>query len=102
MALKEGRSKSRWNFFKDPEMDFQFARTMAVMSEKGAEVGECFNVKRTMKKMGMKQLSEAWLQIASFVEAKGLDQEKAGQCSRQFPACFKLLPLSDDGLIPFG
>lgn len=81
MALKEGRSKIRWDFFKDDEMDFQFARTLAVMSEKGAEIGECFKVKRTVKKGGMKPLSEAWAKLASFIETEGKYQEKTGNLS---------------------
>lgn len=78
MALKEGRSKTRWNFFKDAEMDFQFVRTMAAMAEKGTEIGECFSVKRNIKRKDMKHLSEAWAQTASFVENQGIHQDKDG------------------------
>lgn len=77
MALKEGRSKARWNIFRDAEMEFQFMRSMAVMSEEGAEIGECLNVKINAKDGGMKRLSEAWSKTAFSVESDGIQQQES-------------------------
>ena len=55
MALKEGRSKTRWNFFKDAEMDFQFVRTMAAMAERSRN-WRMFQCKKKYQKKGYEAL----------------------------------------------
>jgi len=64
MSLKEGRSKARWNIFHDAEMEFQFMRSLAVMSEGGAEIGECLNVKVNTKQF----LNPVYCQHCGFAE----------------------------------
>ncbi|MHB8065722.1 MAG: PRC-barrel domain-containing protein, partial [Ruminiclostridium sp.] len=74
MALKEGRSKARWNIFRDAEMEFQFMRSMAVMSEEGAEIGECLNVKMDAKDGNIEYLSKSWAKLAFSLKSDGVQQ----------------------------
>ncbi|MCU9533706.1 alpha/beta hydrolase family protein [Streptococcus sp. CSL10205-OR2] len=74
MALKEGRSNARWNIFRDEEMEFQFMRTMATLTENGAEIGECLNVKKNTQDKDIDSLANAWTNTASFVEKVGDNQ----------------------------
>lgn len=92
MALKEGRSKAKWNFFRDKEMEFQFMRSMAVISEGGAEIGECLKVKTEAKDGDTNSLSEAWSKLAFYVESDGVrQQESSNVCS----ACSSFLRASN-------
>lgn len=79
VALKEGRSNLRWNIFRNAEMEFQFMRTLATLSENGAEIGECLNVKQATKEGNIQSLSEAWTATASFVEKEGKHQLEANE-----------------------
>ena len=86
MALKEGRSNVGFNVFKDEEMEFGFLRSMAAMSEEGAEIGECLNVVANTKDRDLTSFANAWSSEALIVESEGLQFLKSG-CTNSARSC---------------
>ena len=87
VAIKEGRNKARFNIFKNQEMEFGLIRSLAAMSEEGAEIGECLNVISDTKDGSLKSFSAAWNNAAFNVESEGIRQLGLGNGSSA-KSCF--------------
>ncbi|GIN70326.1 dipeptidyl aminopeptidase [Bacillus sp. J14TS2] len=68
MSFEEGRSGVRPYLFQDQEMDFQLMRTLATMSEGGAEIGEILQVVQNTEDGNIYSFANAWSKIAETVE----------------------------------
>lgn len=73
MKLKEARSIQRLHIFKSDEMDFQFLRALAWISERGAEFGECLSAASRIKNDDPNSWSDAFCQLAEDVSILGQD-----------------------------
>ncbi|GGP10597.1 alpha/beta hydrolase family protein [Oceanobacillus neutriphilus] len=76
MSFEEGRSGVRPYLFQDQEMDFQLMRTLATMSEGGAEIGEILQVVQNTEDGNIYSFASAWSEIAGIVEHIAKQQEK--------------------------
>lgn len=81
MSFEQGRSGVRPYLFQDQEMDFQLMRTLATMSEGGAEIGEVLQVVRNTKDGDIYSFANAWSEIAETVEriANQVQREQHGR-----------------------
>ena len=59
-----------FKIFKDPEMDWTFARTLQYIYENAAEVGECLRVARKIDEKNRESWIEEWAKLALKKEIK--------------------------------
>lgn len=77
-STEEARSNLNFGIFKDKETDWIFKRTLAQMSEKAAEIGECLGVaSRINEKSGDSWITE-WAKMARLVEENGDKSNQEG------------------------
>jgi pimeloyl-ACP methyl ester carboxylesterase len=70
-ALGAARSDNTFGVFKDGETDWVFKRTLEMMSEKAAEIGECLHVARCIDENDGESWVREWAALAERVEAQG-------------------------------
>jgi dienelactone hydrolase len=66
-----GRSPNALGIFKDHETDWVFKRTLAYMTEKAAEIGECLYVARRIDESDGESWITEWAALAERVEKAG-------------------------------
>jgi len=78
MKKQEARSATSFGVFRDPEIDWTFKRTVAQMSEKGAETGECLWAASQINEKDISTWVHAWRVLAERVEKDGRASLAAG------------------------
>ncbi|MBI9047216.1 MAG: alpha/beta fold hydrolase [Anaerolineaceae bacterium] len=79
MKKQEGRSMTSFNIFKDHETDWTFKRTLAEMSEKGAETGECLWAAQQIDEKDINSWINTWNNLAARVEELGDESYDKGR-----------------------
>ena len=67
-----------FKIFKDPEMDWTFARTLQYIYENAAEVGECLRVARRINEKNRESWIEEWANLALKKEIKAIESLTKG------------------------
>ena len=78
MKKQEARSATSFGVFRDPETDWTFKRTVAEMSEKGAETGECLWAASQIDEKDISTWIETWRGLAERVKTQGDRSFQAG------------------------
>lgn len=71
MKQQEARSLNGFRLFRNHETDWVFKRTLAEMSEKGAETGECLWAARQINQQDLRTWVDTWQTLAKRVEELG-------------------------------
>ncbi|MBE0447453.1 MAG: alpha/beta fold hydrolase [Actinobacteria bacterium] len=77
-GLGVGRAPINFGIFKNREADWVFKRTLAYMSEKAAETGECLHVARKINERDAESWINEWAELAAKVEKQAEESLRSG------------------------
>lgn len=78
LAHRVARAPKSIGVFEDPENDWAFNQTLALMSEKAAEIGECLYAARRINERSSDTWIDAWAGLAQRVEEIGDASRQGG------------------------